>query len=296
MSKEENTSNLEIEVAADKVRLKADVPQSVMNRGGHALLDLIKPFTSSAGFVGDQIEKLRSDESLYVAFDRAKKIKEERGEVIKPIHRKNLVALLEHISCEDPDSELMETWAYLLAGAGEGFDEFLRGYTEILAKLGPKSVALLDFFFVATTRSEPDWGVLNHLEENRRILDTIFPHENFFDYNTNNATQKAIDILHTHLQGPFLAQVAEIPIVHPVEIARGEPSAMSKSTVIIVNPDFPNEKGHWDILEQYGLVGFHELVYRTSTSDGGSRFRGRVTLYELTRMGADFVKRCKGIV
>ena len=107
--------------------------------------DAIGVIGEPLGIVKDKLSafRLNQREAAAIALYRAKQIKEERGEEIKPVSQKYLSNWLEGASNEDLASEnLLEAWARLLANADSEFDAKFIAFNDALRKIGPKEASI----------------------------------------------------------------------------------------------------------------------------------------------------------
>ncbi len=140
MSEEERTPpvNVNLEASA-KVEFSGEVPQSVMERGGHMLLDAISPFTEMGTILSENVRLFRHENIIRI-FGRAKELLEKRGRKVSSTPLKFLVPFVERASCEELKNDLEESWAMLLAKASTDYDAQLIAFTNILAELGGNEI------------------------------------------------------------------------------------------------------------------------------------------------------------
>jgi hypothetical protein len=123
------------------------IPPDVTRAKASAWLDLVSPLTEWAGLKGDKlryqrelIRVQREDVLTEIALRARKKI---GGAAIKSIPNKFIMPFLEKASWEQPESELINTWANLLASAATAFDPHMVRFISVLAEMGPDEVRFI---------------------------------------------------------------------------------------------------------------------------------------------------------
>jgi hypothetical protein len=118
------------------------IPPDVTRAKASAWLALISPITEWAGLRGDQLRHKRTllriqQESVLakIAQQTNERLAYE-GKGTTPIPNKFLIPFLEKASTEDIDSELIATWANLLASAATDFDPHMVRFCSILSEIG----------------------------------------------------------------------------------------------------------------------------------------------------------------
>jgi hypothetical protein len=125
------------------------IPPDVTRAKTSAWLDLISPMTEWAGLKGDQIRQKREllriqrEDVLEKIGLRARSLIGQPSEPVQTIPTKFVVPFLEKASLEDLDSELIDTWANLLAAAAANFDPHMVRFCSILSEIGTAEVQFL---------------------------------------------------------------------------------------------------------------------------------------------------------
>lgn len=126
-----------------KAELKTEIPSESSGRLLDALTDIIRPFTERRGLRADQIRLQREDVLIEISRRARERLAIEQGEA-RPVSPKFLCHFLEKASLEDPESELMDKWADLLANASLNNDENYIWCVNLLAELDGREAGLLD--------------------------------------------------------------------------------------------------------------------------------------------------------
>lgn len=117
------------------------IPPDVTRAKTGAWLDVISPLTEWAGLKGEQTRhkrdllRLQRENVLAEIVSRAKQRIESRHLATKPVPNKFLVPFLEQASLEDPDSELVDMWAGLLASAETEYSSHHVHFVSIIFQL-----------------------------------------------------------------------------------------------------------------------------------------------------------------
>ena len=157
-----------------KAEIKAEIPKESAGRLLDTLTDIIRPFTETRGLRADQIRLQREDILIEIA--RRAKVRAELEGSIRPIGNKFLIPFLEKASLEDPQSELVDKWANLLATAAHGDASEYTWCISLLSELAPSDFGLLDGMH--NNRSEQMNGIrFEHLSraQIQDVFDSLFP-------------------------------------------------------------------------------------------------------------------------
>lgn len=122
--------------------LKAEIPSSSMGRLVDAITDTFRPFSEARGLRGDQIRLQRAEIAIKIA-EMARSQLEAKQIEIQPVAPKVLVPLIEKASLEEPESDMVQRWANLLAKAASPGGIHPR-LVQILSEIDGKQVALLE--------------------------------------------------------------------------------------------------------------------------------------------------------
>jgi hypothetical protein len=153
--------NVEIESPVSlKGEVKIEIPKKSAGRLLDALTDAIRPFTESRGLRADQIRLQREDVLIEIAKRAEKRLAIEGGSP-QPVPAKFLIPFMEKASLEGGTSELIDTWAKLLATASQNYDSGLIRYTSVLAELSPREVKFLDRVVNASRTGRPDHWIVD---------------------------------------------------------------------------------------------------------------------------------------
>lgn len=147
MTKETEGGSVNVDVglsarAEVHANIDVEVPPVAAGRFLDTLTDVLRPFSEGALLISDHVRLQRIDVLKKIAI-RSRELLEAEGRIPSPVPNKVLVPLLEKASLEEPDSELLETWATLLATASERRDSLLPRMIGILAELDGAHVKFL---------------------------------------------------------------------------------------------------------------------------------------------------------
>lgn len=104
---------------------------------------LLGPVGEAGEFLTDKIRFYRWKSSMKT-LQRAREVARQYNLEVKEVPLKFLVPFMEKSSLEDEDSEMTHRWANLLAGAMSGNHEANIPLIDILSKLGPQEVKILE--------------------------------------------------------------------------------------------------------------------------------------------------------
>lgn len=137
------------------VGVKAEVPSQSAGRTIDALTDLIRPISEWTGLRGDRL-RLQRQETLLEIAKRTHEIRAIENAPLEPVSTKFLVPFLEIASREEPDDELIEWWAKLLASASTATDNQQPVFTTILGSMTTSQAQLASKL----------WGYINDWQAN----------------------------------------------------------------------------------------------------------------------------------
>ncbi|MBY5565961.1 hypothetical protein HFO55_01630 [Rhizobium leguminosarum] len=196
MTGDNKSSSLPVNIdVSAKAELKAEVPEKSVGRTLDALTDLIRPFTESLGLRADRIRLQREDVLIEIARKaRARMAIEET--VIRPIPLRVMVPLLEKASLADPDDQvLIDAWSYLLQSASEHDNANHGLFIDVLSKLDPAHLRLLEFLMLRDKNGHPDDFLNINVHEAERFLsDTIYDLVRDKAYTEDEALVEALDV------------------------------------------------------------------------------------------------------
>jgi hypothetical protein len=140
-----------LKVQAGPAALSIEVSGGAGARAGHAFLDLLSPFTSAAGLIGDRLNHLRQRAAIS-ALVKARKQLDAEGIAPAEIPPKILLPWVEGASLETDDSNsLTEAWAGLFVRAVKSADAVTISYIETLRRLGLPEAKLIEFLATDTS-------------------------------------------------------------------------------------------------------------------------------------------------
>lgn len=287
---------IKAEVSA-KLEVKTEIPPDASGRAVHELLNAISPFTEGMGIVGAHLRVHREKVLIKIA-----KIVRERlaieGKVAIPVPPKFMVPFLEKASCEDIESELVDRWASLLEEAATDYSDGLLIFARILGELGAEEVRVLDKL---TTPFHAD------LNLGRFKTGAYIRHENWQRINRllpstpggSEESEEALEALFSAtLMGPFHLLYGEVAEDVFAQERVTEQDPKKKYATRGARGRYANTYSDGPaIFEKLGchdLIRLHQEEFHTLTADGGRRYRGAIELVEITPLGFEFVRCCRG--
>jgi hypothetical protein len=121
--------------AEAKIDIKTEIPKTVMGRGVNALLDILSPISETAGLVGDRIRLQRLNVALRIA-EIARELTDNHTGPLTQIPTKIIVPMIEKCSLEDEESEYINWWANLIAGAAKDKSNQNPVFIDFMSKIG----------------------------------------------------------------------------------------------------------------------------------------------------------------
>jgi hypothetical protein len=143
------------------------IPPDVTRAKAGAWLDLISPLTEWAGLKGDELRyrraqlRLQREDVLADIVSRSRKRLESKQEIVTPVPNKFIVPFLEQASLEDPDSELVDMWANLLATAATDYSSYHVHFVSIMSQLSAKQGNILKYFIGVDSAYQLEVGLDN---------------------------------------------------------------------------------------------------------------------------------------
>jgi hypothetical protein len=134
---------LEIEKGTFSLRLKGS--PAIVQISQYAA-DAIGVIGEPLGVIKDSLKSYRINraESVAIALQRARMIREQQQKSIGPVSQKYLANWIEGASSEDANGpNILELWARLLASSNFEFDSKLLAYNDVLRKIGPLEAKLI---------------------------------------------------------------------------------------------------------------------------------------------------------
>lgn len=125
------------------VDIKGTIPEKSLGGLLDCIVDIIRPFSEARALRADHL-RLQREDVFYEITQRAKNRLQLENKPIRPIPIKTIVPLLEKASLEDPNSELIDWWAHLLASSSQ--DQGLQHpvYSDALSKITSAEAAYLE--------------------------------------------------------------------------------------------------------------------------------------------------------
>lgn len=164
------------------LKVTGEVPSDALGRLVHSLTDMVSPFAERQGLKGDLLRLQRADVALEIA-RRAKAITDLSEAVAAPVSPKILVSLLEKASLEDPDSDLIDWWARLLASTVSSVPVRHPIFADILSRMTADEARFLEEL---TSKAEED--VLSGAIDLDYIFKTVVgnPAQYYLDHRPKN--------------------------------------------------------------------------------------------------------------
>ena len=127
-----------------KASVSTEIPAESTGRLLDALTDVIRPFSERRGLKADLIRLQREQVALSIAMQSRERL-EAMGAQPVAIPNRVLVPLLENASLlEKDDAELAAAWSGLLTSAALGNRANHRVYTDVLSKLSPEHLQIME--------------------------------------------------------------------------------------------------------------------------------------------------------
>tara|TARA_R110002049_G_scaffold221996_6_gene393570 strand:- start:918 stop:1907 length:990 start_codon:yes stop_codon:yes gene_type:complete len=121
--------------------------------GSPAIVQISQYAADAIGVIGEPLGVLKDSlksyrinkaESVAIALQRARMIREQQQKSIGPVSQKYLANWIEGASSEDANGpNILELWARLLASSNLEFDSKLLAYNDVLRKIGPLEAKLI---------------------------------------------------------------------------------------------------------------------------------------------------------
>lgn len=128
------------------IDIKINVPEDVSRDTLAFFQRILGPFADASEFLGDKVRFYRWKTAKTIT--RAKEIAEETGIEPREIPLKFLVPFLEKCSLEEPDSDLAEIWARLLANASHDAKALNTAFVDVLSQLSSFEAKVLKGFWL----------------------------------------------------------------------------------------------------------------------------------------------------
>lgn len=201
MNSRGQSPHVKIDVGA-KLTAKTDIPSASSGRFVDAIVDLIRPVSEGAGWLGDRIQLGRQQTLTKIA-----RLTEKRlhlgNKPIKLPPPKLLLPLIERASLEEVnEAKLIEMWANLLATAATEKVEMLGQYTAILSELTSDQVRILERMTYLGDEGPYDAG---HLRDRHSDLNQAGLAARIYDLWEIDAPDNLIQELNSRLSVPGVA-------------------------------------------------------------------------------------------
>jgi hypothetical protein len=266
------------------------IPEDVTRAKAGAWLTLISPINQWAGLKGDALAnkrallRLQQEDTLAEIAVRARaRINALKSP--KALPNKFIFPLLEKASLEEPDSDLINLWANLLASAAEDYQPHYVHFANIISQISSRQAKIFtDLIGTSDARV---------LEISLDLLRSEFDSE----------------FMKTHLVDAFNAQLPSLQTAENVldfldktlNIVGTENTYMELTDSenkdyfvngVIVNSSYEDElETDYAILAATGLIRYADTGFITL----GKRWGTKVLFYYITPLGSEFAKAC-GIV
>ncbi|MGH8610676.1 MAG: hypothetical protein ACREYF_01165, partial [Gammaproteobacteria bacterium] len=139
--------------AEAKFEVKTEIPPESSGRLVDALVDIIRPFSEKRGLRADLIRLQREEVAIAIALKAVERLR-ITGSTPQSIPNKILVPMLEKASLEEPNSELIDRWANLLASTACFPHIKSVTFADVLSQIGGDQAKLLDRI------ASPRWKVM----------------------------------------------------------------------------------------------------------------------------------------
>ncbi len=139
--------------AEAKFEVKTEIPPESSGRLVDALADIIRPFSEKRGLRADLIRLQREEVAIAIALKAVERLR-ITGSTPHSIPNKILVPMLEKASLEEPNSELIDRWANLLASTACSPHIKAVTFADVLSQIGGDEAQLLDRI------ASPRWQVV----------------------------------------------------------------------------------------------------------------------------------------
>jgi hypothetical protein len=139
--------------AEAKLEIKTEIPSESSGHLVDALVDIIRPFSEKRGLRADLIRLQREEVAVAIALKAAERLRISES-TPHSIPNKILVPILEKASLEEPNSELIDWWANLLASTARSPNIKSVTFADVLSQIGGNHARLLDHI------ASPRWKVV----------------------------------------------------------------------------------------------------------------------------------------
>ena len=239
---------------------------------------ILAPATDVADLFSDKVRYFRWRSAMRT-LQRAEEIARETNVTPKLVPLKFLVPFLEDASLEEEDSPLTEAWARLLVAASTEFDSVYQAYADVLKKLGPTEVELLDRLYREGGLGTKHEKVAFDHETMRRILEIRL--------------RSLFSELSEHENGLSFDLIGNLNVLLGVHyaIAARVNTYFAEREIIAPNMDVDRQKKHLFILQNNNLVSFD----RIEVGNPLPAYPRRIVLewVQLTEFGYDFIETCR---
>ena len=301
MSDEKDKTESGFGVSA-KIEAKTEIPSESSGRAVEAFLDLISPFTEGLGAVGDKIQSYRIDSSIKT-LRRAKELADKKGLEVKSPPLKFTVKLLENASMEDPEDGIVEMWAKLLKEGATNYNENLDTYISILSQLNSSEANFLEKIAAKTGGGleklvDNDIYLGVALSLNKSSFDKLDP-KNFAE-DINEAKSIALYAARKSASDISDCGGLSLHVVIPSKRSGIDYQEINKKEIsgygIAYTDQYLKNKTSIDKLKYLGLIDIKEYNhYFHNPKKVNSSVEGVKVSAEITRYGAEFLHKCKGI-
>ena len=233
------------------------------------MVDIIRPFSEKRGLRADLIRLQREEVAIAIAFKATERLR-ITGDTPHSIPNKILVPMLEKASLEDPNSELIDRWANLLASTARCPHIKAITFADVLSQLGGDQAQLLDRIGVPRWKVVPEpllsstMGVVRGSNWLDRIYTRGIPRLDGFG--------KHISLLLVQ------QEIDESELCYTVELRVVGPAGYTE-----VDRYYRDNKIDFDILERQSLIEKHHFETNGFFGNIG------VTIYGLTELGIEFL-------
>jgi hypothetical protein len=261
-----------------KAEIKTEIPKESSGRLLDALTDIFRPFSERRGLRADQIRLQREDVLIEIAKRARVRLKIE-GAQPQEVPGKFLIPFMEKASLEEAESQLIDTWAELLATASQNYGSSLVRYVSVLAELSSREVKFLEKMISACRSTRP----LSFVNDAPHGFDEWFVSD-FLDRAAAQSKTKS-----GKLSERKVSKAADT-VIKALEVPGGLVMHLAIGEYMFQHSDFEihdtNDTGAAAILESLGLVR-----RKTITAKGSDPFCFADCL-NLSEFGLGFLLAC----
>lgn len=277
-----------IEIGAKAgIDVKATIPEPSAGRFVDAITDLISPLTQWAGLRGDQLRLQRLDTALKIAEKTKYIISHEQGEKAK-IPLKTIVPLIEKASLED-DEALQDWWAQLIASAYQDKDLQHPIFADFMGKITSSEAKFLNYF-VSQKHCLDRVGLQTFSELYNALV--YFPLRDKF-YSTDGGTYEP-KYSDTAIEEITLGAIQSdlLPALNTIGVGLVS-RHIAYSGKQWDNPQWQKYGEEISALSQIGIFRRRDVGVNI-ISDAIGEFSASCDIFEVTSIGARFIRACIG--